>query len=65
MHAVAGDEIVVDSNEVGQPPRQGTILEVRGEPSHEHYRVRWKDGHESIFFPSSTAHTIHRADESR
>lgn len=65
MHAVAGDKIVVDSREVGQAPRHGTILEVRGEPNQEHYSVRWDDGHESIFFPSSTAHTIHPADERR
>jgi hypothetical protein len=65
MHAVTGDEIVVDSMEVGQPPRRGKILEVRGEPDTEHYRVQWDDGHESVFFPSSTAHTIHPAAESR
>jgi Domain of unknown function (DUF1918) len=65
MHAVAGDEIVVDSREVGQPPRSGTILEVHGEPEHEHYRVRWNDGHESIFYPSSTVHTVHRTGEHR
>ncbi len=63
MHAVTGDEIVVDSTEVGQPPRHGRILEVHGEPEHEHYRVQWDDGHESVFFPSSTAHSIHRAGE--
>jgi hypothetical protein len=61
MHAQVGDELVVDSTEVGAPPRSGKILEVRGEPSEEHYVVRWSDGHESIFFPSSTAHAIHPA----
>jgi hypothetical protein len=65
MHAAAGDEILIDSTEVGQPPRRGKIVEVRGDdPDHEHYRVQWDDGHESVFFPSSTAHTIHRAVES-
>jgi hypothetical protein len=30
-------------------------MEVLGEPGHEHYRVRWEDGHESVFYPSSDA----------
>lgn len=36
----------------GLPPRQGQILEVLGRPGHEHYRVRWDERHESIFYPS-------------
>jgi hypothetical protein len=36
----------------GQPPRRGQILEVIGRPGHEHYRVRWDERHESIFYPS-------------
>ena len=59
MHGQVGDEIVVDSMEVGVPPRSGTILEVRGEVGEEHYFVRWSDSHESIFFPGSTANAIH------
>jgi hypothetical protein len=58
MHANVGDELLIDSVEVGTPPRTGTILEVLGEPGAEHYRVRWHDGHESVFFPSSTAHVV-------
>jgi len=37
------------------------ILEVLGEPSHRHYRVRWDDGRESIFFPGSDATIRHAA----
>ena len=59
MHAKQGDGLEIDSAEAGAAPREGMILEVRGEPDHEHYRVRWEDGHESVFFPSSTAHVIH------
>lgn len=58
--ARVGDEIVVDSVGIGQAPRRGEILDVRGEPGHEHYVVRWEDRHESIFFPSSTAHVVHK-----
>jgi hypothetical protein len=59
MHARAGDELVVDSTEVGVPPRSGLILEVRDTDGAEHYLVRWSDGHESVFFPSSSAHAVH------
>lgn len=24
-----------------------------------HYLVRWDDGHETIYFPGSDAHTVH------
>ena len=61
MHANVGDQLVVDSAEVGGPTRTGTILEVLGEVGSEHYRVRWSDGHESVFFPGSTTHTVHKA----
>ena len=65
MHARVGDELVVDSAGVGVAPRRGTILEVRSETGEEHYLVRWSDGHESLFFPGSTAHTIQRAGSDR
>jgi len=57
VHAKTGDRIVVESAHVGQPRREGEVLEVvRGE--REHYRVRWEDGHESIYFPSSDCRVI-------
>ena len=36
----------------GSSPRRGEILEVLGRSGHEHYRVRWDERHESIFFPT-------------
>lgn len=51
-----GDVIVISGHSVGERPREGEILEILGEPGHPHYRVRWDDGHESIFYPSSDAH---------
>jgi hypothetical protein len=65
MHANVGDEIVVDSVQVGGLPRKGEILEVQGESGHEHYVVRWDDGHESLFYPGSTAHVVHLKSEKR
>jgi hypothetical protein len=35
------------------------ILEVLGDPGRERFRVRWEDGHESIFFPGEDA-VLHR-----
>ena len=37
----------------------GEILEIRGESGHERYRIRWEDGHESIFHPADGEATIH------
>ena len=50
-----GDVIEVEGRAVGMPGRSGEILEVLGEADHPHFRVRWEDGHESIFYPSSDA----------
>jgi hypothetical protein len=58
--AEVGDVIVIGGHRLGESRRTGEILEVLGEPDHEHYRVRWEDGRETIFYPSSDA-TIHRA----
>jgi hypothetical protein len=61
ISAKVGDAIVVDNMELGRPPRQGEVLEVIGDGDVQHYRVRWDDGHESLFFPGSTAHAVHLA----
>ncbi|HWS47033.1 MAG TPA: DUF1918 domain-containing protein [Acidimicrobiia bacterium] len=58
MDAKVGDEIVVDSLHTGEPRREGEILEVLDSGGVVHFRVRWDDGHESIFYPSSTAHVV-------
>ena len=50
-----GDVIEVTGHRVGEAPRLGEILEVVGEAEHRHYRVRWDDGHESLYYPSSDA----------
>lgn len=50
-----GDRIVVTGHRVGEPERTGEILELLGEPGHERYRVRWDDGHETIFYPGGDA----------
>ena len=55
MEASVGDRLVVASNRVGVPRKTGTVTEVLCREAAHHYRVRWEDGQESIFFPSSDA----------
>jgi hypothetical protein len=49
MDAKTGDRIIVESESVGSPPREGEILEVIEGEVGVRYRVRWSDGHESLF----------------
>ena len=51
----AGDWVDVDMPS-GAARRHGQILEVLGAEEHKHYRVRWTDDRESIFFPSEGTH---------
>ena len=55
LPAAVGDRINITGHVVGDSPRAAEILEVLGEPGHEHFRVRWEDGHESIYFPAEDA----------
>lgn len=57
-----GDRIVVESEKVGQAPREGEILEVVETPSGPSYEVRWEDGHRSSFRPAAgSARIVHAA----
>lgn len=57
MHANVGDEITVESHQKTDAGRRhGTVVAVLDGGGDEHYRVRWQDGHESIFFPGPDAH---------
>ena len=62
-HPHTGDLVEVVGHSVGDAPRSGEILEVLGDPSHPHFRVRWEDGHETTLFPGSDlrirAATVH------
>ena len=62
--AEVGDLIVIEGHHVGESRRTGEILEVLGERGQQHYRVRWNDDRETVFYPSSDA-TIHRATRPR
>jgi Domain of unknown function (DUF1918) len=52
MNANVGDRIVVESEAVGTPTREGEILEVVEGEVGDRFRVRWADGHETVFTPS-------------
>ena len=55
MSFQTGDRVIAESESTNKPHRGGVIEEVvRDEPS-PRYRIRWDDGRESIYTPSSGA----------
>ena len=55
-----GDLIVIDSPQVGSPPREGEVLRVIHGDVSVSYRVKWTDGHETLISPSAGTVTIVR-----
>ena len=51
----AGDRIIVESESTERPPRTGVIEEVLRQEPTARYRIRWDDGHESIYTPAAGA----------
>jgi len=39
--------------------RRGQVLEVLGAAGHTHFRVRWDEEHESLFYPTDGAMIVH------
>ena len=55
MELKVGDRVEAESESTERPPRSGVVEEVlEGGPS-PRYRIRWDDGHESIYTPSAGA----------
>lgn len=54
MVAKVGDRLILETERLGEHPREGVVLEVLGKRSAVHYRVRWEDDHESFYFPSAS-----------
>jgi hypothetical protein len=52
MRAHTGDLIVVESERVAQSGRRGVVEEVLNEEP-PRYRVRWEDGHTTLFAPAA------------
>jgi uncharacterized protein DUF1918 len=50
-----GDRVILEAESTERAPRHGVVAEVvRGDP-HPRYRIRWDDGHESIYTPAAGA----------
>ena len=50
-----GDHVIAETESTERAARRGVIEEVvRGEP-HPRYRIRWDDGHESVYTPADGA----------
>jgi hypothetical protein len=63
MQAQVGDRLIVRSLHVGEPDRDGEVLEVRGADGAPPYLVRWsEDGHEGLFYPGTTTVVHHAPD---
>ena len=58
MQANRGDRIVIETNTLDAARRSGEVVEVIGQGESEHYRVRWDDGHESVYFPGPDARVL-------
>lgn len=55
MAFAVGKRVVAESESIARSPRSGVVEEVlRGDPS-PRYRIRWDDGHQSIYTPASGA----------
>jgi len=59
MHTEVGDKIIVRSRHVGDEDRTGVITEVHGKGGAPPYLVRWDNGNESVFMPSSDSVVEH------
>lgn len=55
MELKAGDRVVAESESTERPPRLGVIEEVLSPKPSPRYRIRWDDGHESIYTPQAGA----------
>jgi len=67
MAFAVGDRVEQQAQSTQRPARGGVVEEVvRGDPA-PRYRIRWDDGHESIYAPAAGAlHGLHNpTDEER
>jgi hypothetical protein len=55
MQLNVGTRVAVESESTARPARTGVIEEVLREGLSARYRIRWDDGHESIYTPAGGA----------
>lgn len=64
MKASVGDRIVIASNRLDRPLRDGRVVECRHEDGSPPYVVEWSDtGQTGLFFPGPDAHVQHLGGE--
>jgi hypothetical protein len=63
MQMIAGTRVAAESESIERPARTGVIEEVLREAPSPRYRIRWDDGHESIYTPAAGAlHAVEEAE---
>ncbi len=55
MQFDVGDRVTAETESTERPARHGTVEEVLRSGARVRYRIRWDDGHESIYTPASGA----------
>jgi len=55
MELKVGNRVKVESESTERSPRTGVIEEVIRDAGSPRYRIRWDDGHESIYTPAAGA----------
>jgi hypothetical protein len=53
-----GDHVLCEAESTDRTPRRGVVEEVVRDEPHPRYRIRWDDGHESIYTPAAGALTL-------
>jgi hypothetical protein len=55
MQLKVGDRVAVEAEGTQHQPRHGAVEEVLGSLVAPRYRIRWDDGHESVYTPQAGA----------
>jgi hypothetical protein len=55
MAVSPGDRVLAEAESTERAPRRGVVEEVVRDDPHPRYRIRWDDGHESIYTPADGA----------
>jgi hypothetical protein len=61
MRAEVGDQLTVLGRRQGGEDRHGEIVRVVGAGGAPPWLIRWRDGHQNMFFPSSGTEVKHDA----
>jgi hypothetical protein len=65
MKLKVGERVKVEAESTERQTRSGVIEEVVSEEPAPRYRIRWDDGHESIYAPAAGAMGRGESDEER